>query len=340
MTGAGNPNKTDANNKLNVAGTDESDNKNSTTDQWGFFHAFWPRIKKKKDQWDFFHEFWLGIEGEKSQKLKLEEEILNLKRRELLRQYISLATMAPFAVLMAIKLEAACSDMVLLGLINNALNHTVIPFTALSLICTLYLIYNSRKIKKKEQELRNIENKEEIGKSDVPYSKDDYVNCVDAFTSTLVILGGIISQVSGQDIIEDSILLFSNIVGFCIACAFLHSECKKLKEQTYEKSDEKTSNINAATFIFAGAFSLLVRRIMLMATEPSMSINIIGPTLGLIGILSIIIGCILNTRSYSSKLEDIKVTEGKATGAGVNTVSSIGCAEKKCNNSELGNFPI
>lgn len=64
-------------------------------------------------------------------------------------------------------------------------------------------------------------------KSDVPYSKDDYVNCVDAFTSTLVILGGIVSQVSGQDIIEDSILLFSNIVGFCIACAFLHSEYKK-----------------------------------------------------------------------------------------------------------------
>lgn len=339
MTGAGNPNKTDANNKLNVSGTNESDNKNSTTDQWGFLRAFWPRIKQKKDQGDFFHEFWLGIEGEKSKKLKLEEKILNLKRRELWRQYTSLATMAPFAVLMAIKLEAACSDVVLLGLINNALNHTLIPFTALSLICTLYLIYNSRKIKQKEQELRDLENKKGMKESDVPYSKDDYVNCVDAFTSTLVILGGIVSQVSGQDIIEDSILLFSNIVGLCIACAFLHSECKKIKEQTDEKSDEKTSNINAATFIFAGAFSLLVRRIMLMATEPSMYIDIIGPTLGLIGILSIIIGCILNTRSYSSKLEDIKVTNETAMVTGSNTISSIGCTEKKCT-GELGSFPI
>lgn len=328
MTGAGKPNKTDIN---------KSDNENSTTDQWGFFRSFWPRIKQKKDQWDFFHEFWLGIEEEKSQKLKLEEEILNLKRRELLRQYTSLATMAPFAVLMAIKLEAACSDVVLLGIINNALNHTVIPFTALSLICTLYLIYNSRKIKKKEQELKNLKNKEGIGESNVPYTKDDYVNCVDAFTSTLVILGGIVSQVSGQDIIEDSILLFSNIVGFCIACAFLHSECKKIKEQPYEKSDEKTSNINAATFIFAGAFSLLVRRIMLMATEPSMSIDIIGPTLGLIGILSIIIGCILNTRSYSSKLEDVEVTNVTAMGIGVHTV---GCSDRKCNNSGDQSFPI
>ncbi|HCE59838.1 MAG TPA: hypothetical protein DEQ74_03360 [Wolbachia sp.] len=225
--------------------------------------------------------------------------------------------------------------MVLLGLINNALNHTLIPFTALSLICTLYLIYNSRKIKQKEQELRGLENKKGMKESGVPYSKDDYVNCVDAFTSTLVILGGIVSQVSGQDIIEDSILLFSNIVGLCIACAFLHSECKKIKD---EKSDEKTSNINAATFIFAGAFSLLVRRITLMATEPSMYIDIIGPTLGLIGILSIIIGCILNTRSYSSKLEDVKVTKETAMGTGVHTV---GCYEREFNNnSELGNPPI
>ncbi|VVC30959.1 Hypothetical protein CINCED_3A000739 [Cinara cedri] len=320
MTGIGNPNITDANNKLNVAGTNESDNKNSITDQWAFFH-----------------EFLLEIEEEKSKKLKLEKEILNLKRRELLRQYTSLARMAPLAVLMAIKLEATCSDMVLLGIINNALNHTVIPFTALSLVCTLYLIYNSKKIKKKEQELRNLKNKEEIGKSDVHYSKDDYVNCLDAFTSMLVILGGIVSQVSGQDIIEDSILLFSNIVAFCIACAFLYSECKKLKEHTYEKSNEKTSNINAATFIFAGAFSLLIRRIMLMATEPSMSIYIVGPTLGLFGILSIITGCILNTRSYSSKLEDIEVTEGTAMGIGIHAANY---SDRKFNNNTDRSFPI
>lgn len=313
----------------------------NTTDPLDFFHAFWEwteeeNLKKLKLEEENLKKLKLEEENFKKAK-KLEEKILNLKRRELWKQYTSLATMAPFAVLMAIKLEAACSDVVLLGLINNALNHTLIPFTALSLICTLYLIYNSRKIKQKEQELRDLENKKGMKESDVPYSKDDYVNCVDAFTSTLVILGGIVSQVSGQDIIEDSILLFSNIVGLCIACAFLHSEYKKIKEQTDEKSDEKTSNINAATFIFAGAFSLLVRRITLMATEPSMYIDIIGPTLGLIGILSIIIGCILNTRSYSSKLEDVKVTKETAMGTGVHTV---GCYEREFNNnSELGNPP-
>lgn len=77
-----------------------------------------------------------------------------------------------------------------------------------------------------------------------------------------------------------------------------------------------------------------------MATEPSMSTDIIGPTLGLIGILSIMIGCILNTRSYISKLEDVEVKDRTAMRIGSNTISSMGCTERKCNNSELGNFPI
>lgn len=117
---------------------------------------------------DFFRDFWPTVdeevrkerEAEKSK--KLEQELLTLKKRELYRQCVSLVTMVPFALFMAIELEKTCSDQVLLGVISGALSHTILPFMVLSLICTLYLIYNNRKIAQKERELENIENGEEV----------------------------------------------------------------------------------------------------------------------------------------------------------------------------------
>ncbi|WP_245970073.1 hypothetical protein [Wolbachia endosymbiont of Bemisia tabaci] len=84
--------------------------------------------------------------------------------------------MVPFALLMAIELEKTCSDQVLLGLISSSLGHTILPFTVLSLICTLYLIYNNRKIAQKERELENIESGKTVEKEkrDLPCTVDDY----------------------------------------------------------------------------------------------------------------------------------------------------------------------
>lgn len=60
------------------------------------------------------------------------------------------------------------------------------------------------------------------------------MNNVDLCTTTSIILGNIVSQVSEQYIVEDSTLLFSNICYFCIAYVFYRSTYKKSKEQTGE----------------------------------------------------------------------------------------------------------
>lgn len=266
---------------------------------------------------DSFRKFWLNIEKENLKKLELEKKVLKLKKRELLRQHILLVTIAPFAVLTALDLEAEYSYIELLDLIYRVVEYTVIPFTALSLTCTSYSIYNNRKIKKEEQKLRDLESAEVTGKNSIFHNQDDYMNYTDICITTSTILGNIVSQVSEQYIVEDSILLLSNIVGFCMSCAFYRSECKKSKKKIGEESGKKTSNINSAKFILIGTAAFLVQTIMFMTTEPSVDTDVIGYTIGLAGISSIMTGYVLNTRFYSSELQDIKVTEEAEIGSNI-----------------------
>ncbi|NEV49346.1 hypothetical protein EUZ93_02390 [Wolbachia pipientis] len=298
---------------------------------------------------DFFRDFWSGIEGEvgrkekleqelltleeEEKKKKLEQELLTLKKRELHRKYVSLATMVPFALLMAVELEKTCSDQVLLGLISSALGHTILPFTTLYLICTLYLIYNNRKIAQKERELENIENGEIIEKErgDIPYTVDDYFNYADAALVTLVIVASIVSQALEQGIIGDVAFSISSLFYFVASATFCYREYKKSKNSEVEKeqgfddrSEKKTSNMSAAKLMLAGSSILLIRRIMLIALSSSLH-PAVGPTLGLVGMIFLIAGSVLIARSYSRKLENIEVSgKGVSIGAGVGNVGDGG----------------
>ncbi|MGL9717663.1 MAG: hypothetical protein ACR5K9_03055 [Wolbachia sp.] len=294
----------------------------------------------------FFRDFWLGVNeaAEKErleQKLlalkdaekrkKLEQELLTLKKRELYRQYVSLATMAPFALLMAIELGKTCSDQVLLGVISCALSHTMLPFAALSLICTLYLIYNNRKIAEKERELEDIENGKMVGaekeKKDIPYTIDDYVNYADAALVTLVIVANIISEALEQEIIEDVAFSISSLFYFVVSANFFYREYKKSEEHeagkeqesSNEKPKKETNNMSAATVMFAGSSVLLIRRIMLISEIALASFlhPAVGPALGLVGIALLMAGSGLITHSYKRELENVKVSGKSRTGAGV-----------------------
>lgn len=288
---------------VNMIGTNSSDNNNSTANKLVSFS-----------------KSWLSIEKENLKKLELEEKILKLKKRELWKRYISVAIMAPFAIFMAMKLEAVFNDMVLLCPVNRIISYTTAPFAALSLTCTLYSIYNDRKIKKEEQELRDLESAEVTGKNSIFHNQDDYMNYVDACITTSIILGNIVSKVSEQYIVEDSILLFSNIVGFCMSYAFYRSEYTKSEQQAGKESGKKISNINSAKFILIGTFVLLIRKIILMTTESFIDTNIIDSIIGLAGILSIMMGYALNACFYSSELQDAKVIEEAKIARGNNDI--------------------
>lgn len=228
--------------------------------------------------------------GEAEKKKKLEQELLTLKKRELYRQCVSLATMVPFALLMAIELEKTCSDQVLLGVISGALSHTILPSMVLSLICTLYLIYNNRKIAQKERELENIENGEEVKEKEHNISDiGQYLIYIEAITTTLIIVSMIMSETSSLEAAEDAILFLANAIAFLITLVSYIDEHEKNKKKETEKSNldekssKKTSNMSVARLALAGSSIFLIRRIMLMALASSLN-PAVGPTLGLIGI--------------------------------------------------------
>ncbi|MGL9682187.1 MAG: hypothetical protein ACR5K2_04510 [Wolbachia sp.] len=84
----------------------------------------------------------------------------------------------------------------MIGVISGVLSHAILPFAALSLICTLYFISNNKKIVQKEQELKDLENGKvvEEEKRDVPYIVDDYLNYTDFALTTLIIIASIVSE--------------------------------------------------------------------------------------------------------------------------------------------------
>lgn len=241
--------------------------------------------------------------------------------------------MVPFALLMAIELEKTCSDQVLLGLISSSLGHTILPFTVLSLICTLYLIYNNRKIAQKERELENIESGKTVEKEkrDLPCTVDDYFNYADAALVTLVIVASIVGEALEQGIIGDVAFSISSLFYFVASATFCCREYKKNKnsevekEQGFdEKSEKKTSNMSAAKLMLAGSSLLLIRRIILISGV-ALASSAVGPALGLVGIALLMVGSGLITHSYSRKLENVEVSgKGVAIGGGASNIGNGG----------------
>ncbi|MDR2832032.1 MAG: hypothetical protein LBV62_03925 [Rickettsiales bacterium] len=308
-----------------------TDNFKTTFSPEDFFGDFWPTVDKEvkkerseqesltlkeetKKRKELEQELLTLKEEEAEKKKKLEQELLMLKKRELYRQCASLVTMVPFTLFMAIELEAICSSQVLLGVISGALSHTILPFTVLSLICTLYFIYNNRKIKQKEQELENIENREEVEKKE--HNVPDIDQCliyIEVITTTLVIIGVIIGETSSLEATEDAILFLANAIAFLATLASYIGEHEKNKKKEIEKpnldekTSKKTSNMSVAGLALAGSSIFLIRRIMLMALASSLN-PAIGPTLGLIGIALFMVVQVLTIHSYSKKLTDLKVS--------------------------------
>jgi len=285
---------------------------------------------------DFFWDFWPTVDEEvrkerEAEKSKnLEQELLTLKKRELHRKCVSLVTMVTFALLMAIELEKTCSDQVLLGVISSALGSTILPFTILSLICTLYLIYNNRKIAEKERELENIEDGEKE-KRDLPCTVDDYFNYADAALVTLVIVASIVGEALEQGIIGDVAFSMSSLFYFVASATFCYREYKKStkheleKEQGFdEKSEKKISNMSVAKLMLAGSSLLLIRKIMLIS-EVALASSAVGPVLGLVGIALLMVGSGLSIHSYIRKLENIEVSgKGVAIGGGASNIGNVG----------------
>ncbi|AGJ99256.1 Putative membrane protein [Wolbachia endosymbiont of Drosophila simulans wNo] len=297
-----------------------------------FFRDFWSTVdEEEKKRKKLEQELLILEEGKKKQ--KLEQELLTLKKRELHRKCVSLVTMVPFALLMAIELEKTCSDQVVLGLISSALGHTILPFTVLSLICTLYLIYNNRKIAQKERELENIESGKTVEKEkrDLPCTVDDYFNYADAALVTLVIVASIVGEALEQGIIGDVAFSMSSLFYFVASATFCYREYKKStkheleKEQGFdEKSEKKISNMSVAKLMLAGSSLLLIRKIMLIS-EVALASSAVGPVLGLVGIALLMVGSGLSIHSYIRKLENIEVSgKGVAIGGGASNIGNVG----------------
>ncbi|MBA8755887.1 hypothetical protein HCR15_01850 [Wolbachia pipientis] len=286
---------------------------------------FQERIRKKRDfepLEEFFLDFWPTVDKEVKRE-RLEQERLTLKKRELYRQCASLVTMVPFALFMAIELEKICSDQILLGVISGALSHTMLPFMVLSLICTLYLIYNNRKIAQKERELKNIENGEEVKEKE--HNISDIGQCliyIEAITTALVIVGMIMGETSSLEAAENAILFLANAIAFLatlVSYIDKHEKNKKKETEKFdldEKSSKKTSNMSVAGLALAGSSVFLIRRIMLIALASSLN-PAVGPTLGLIGVALFMVVQVLTIHSYSKTLKDPKVEgRGESRNAG------------------------
>ncbi|WP_341808066.1 hypothetical protein [Wolbachia endosymbiont (group E) of Neria commutata] len=303
----------------------------STTNSFKNWFSSKPEVE------DFFRDFWPTVDKE-VKKEKLEQELLSLKERERRRQYLLLATMIPFALFMATELEAVCSDQMLLGVISGVLSHTILPFTVLSLLCTLYLIYNNRKIAQKEQELENLENigsEEEAKNVKYDFFNDagQCLNYIEVAITTLTIIAGVIGEVSsfeagGAEVAGDAIFFIANFVAFFIALAsYIKQYNKHAAEEVKspnpdEEHTKKTnSNMFVAGLTLAGSSIFLVRRIMLMLSTSSA----IDHALGLAGIALFIIVQVLVIRAYSKELTDVKVSgKGASLGLGVNSNTRAG----------------
>ncbi|MDG7052792.1 MAG: hypothetical protein LKM45_02790 [Wolbachia endosymbiont of Alcedoecus sp.] len=268
---------------------------------------------KDSEMEDFFQDFWSLIEEETKKREKLEQELLTLKKRELYRQYVSLATMAPFALLMAIELAKTCSDQVLLGVISGALNHTILPFTALSLICTLYLIYNNRKIAQKEQELKDLENRKEVERKgyDLPSVSEGLIY-IEAIATALVIVGIVIGEASSLEATEEALFFTASVLSFAIASYNYKKKNKETEKTSHgEELSKKTKNMSAASLIFAGSSIMLIRRMMLIALTSSLHPAVV-PALGLVGITLLMAGSGLITHLYKREFKNVEVGKGIA----------------------------
>ncbi|OEY87079.1 hypothetical protein BIY23_01160 [Wolbachia pipientis] len=271
------------------------------------------------EQEDFFQDFWLMIQKESVAEMrsKLGQEILELRKKELWNKYVALVPMIPFAALMAINLTTVCSHDVLLQLIGNALEHTIMPFEALSLICVIYLIYNKRKIHKKEQEFKELEEKNEKNNKKT-YDIQDYFNYVEAVTTALVIISDIVNIFLAQEVlaqkvtIDEIAFLCSNLVDFSINSTSFYINNKKTN---LEKCPNTYSKDRAAAgLLLTGSSMLLMRRIILITLVLSMNAHaattigaVICPVIGLMGIGCSIAGHMLTISSYKSKLQILKV---------------------------------
>lgn len=300
-----------------------------------FFYDFWSWIEKqtnslsKEDffQHPSFRDFYSSKDSPSENRLRLEKEILELKKRELWRKYTTLMSMVPITVLFAFELQAVFTDSVLLSLISGGLSHTIMPFLVVSLICTLYLIHNNKKIKKKEQELENVKSGKSIEEeNNTPVDKDYTLDYIDVITTTLCILLSITSESLSQELIGSVGFLFSNLVGFGISYDLYCSESNKINKQINGQPSEKNSDIQAAKFMLAGSSILLAKRIILMALSPALSATMVGstfvPALGLIGMICFMVGYAITINSYRNQLKDITVNKA-AIGVSCNTSSAL-----------------
>ncbi len=292
---------------------------------------------------DLFQDFWLMVHKESKERirLKLSKEVLSLRKRELWRKHIALVPIIPFAALMFIELTALFSDAVLLTLISCALKHTIMPLEALSIICVIYLVYNNSKMRKKEQEFKDLEKKrledEKIDKNgEKTDNMQDYLNYIEAITTTIVIISDIVNMVlaQGHEITEQQKIaideiefLLSNLVSVSINCASFCIENKKRNHVDVCNKDKA-----AAGLMLTSSCILLMRRIILMTLALSLNAHttttigtIVGPVMGLIGIGCSLAGHTLIISSCKSKLQDLEVSgRGIERGTTSNTISTSG----------------
>ncbi len=320
-------------------------------EQEDLFRDFWSMVHKESEerqpqeqdfeQEDLFHDFWLMVHKESEERVrsKLSKEVLNLRKRELWRKYISLVPIVPFAALMFIQLTTLCSNAVLLTLIGYALKHTVVPLEAFSLVCVVYLIYNNRKMRKKEQALKDLENERwenrKVEKNgEKPDNTQEYLNYIEAITTTIVIVSDIVSMVLAQEheiteqqriAIDEVEFLLSNLVSVSVNCT---SFCIANKKRN--RADVCDKDKNAAGLMLTGSCMLLMRRITLMILALSLNAHtattvgaVVGSAMGLIGIGCSLAGHTLAISSCKSKLQNLEISgRGIERGTTSNTIST------------------
>lgn len=273
---------------------------------------------------------------------KIRRKVKKREERELYRQYVALAAMMPFALLMATELASLYSESVLLGTISAGLSHALLPFTVLSLICTLYLIYNNRKIAQKKRELENVESGREDREEKQKFRAPDItesLNYVEVLAAILVIASEIVSEALPLAAAEDVLLFIANAISFIVAYfnynnsekkevgedndksskkegnlliiayrSYNNSEKKKVGEDN-DKLSKKEGNSLVLGLMLAGSAMLLLKRVLLLLA-PSLN-PAVGPILGFIGSVVLILGSGLAVHFYKKQLTDVEVNEYK-----------------------------
>lgn len=307
-------------------------------------------LKDKERSKLYVQEFLEAILSLERQRLR-EYEARKIRRRvkerekmELYRQYVALAAMIPFALLMATELASVYSESVLLGTISAGLSHALLPFAVLSLICTLYLIYNNRKIAQKKRELENVESgREEDREEEQKFRAPDItesLNYVEVLAAILVIASEVLSEALPLEAAEDILLFIANAISFIVAyCNYNNSEKKEVgedndklgkkegnsfntayrndndseKKEVGKDNDNKPSknggNSLVSGLMLAGSAILLLKRVLLLLV-PSLS-PAAGPILGFIGSAVLILGSGLAVHFYRKQLTDVEVSGHK-----------------------------